>query len=69
MPAWLEQIVIQILSKYLTPEIVAKLEQTAKEYVVCLLAKLAKTTPTDIDDVIVGKVAVLLGVDLTKCPA
>lgn len=68
MPAWLIQFIMEQLTKFLTPELVKKLEDAAKQFVCCELQKFAATTATDIDDVIVAKVALALEVDLSKCP-
>lgn len=68
MPAWLVQFLVEWLTKLLTPELVKKIEDAAKQFVCCELQKFAKSTATDIDDVLVQKVAAALEVDLTKCP-
>ncbi len=67
MPAWLQKIVIETLMKFLTPELLVKIEDAAKAFVIDELRKLAATTAgTDIDDLLVEKLAQLLGVPLTK---
>ena len=69
MPSWLLQFLIGELSRYLTPEVVARLEGQAKQAVCCELARVAKTSGSSIEYEIVQKVADALGVDLSKCPA
>lgn len=69
MPNWLIQFLVEQLSKYLTPTVMAELEAQAKQFVCCELAKLAKDTENTIDDVVVQKVAAALQVDLSKCAA
>ncbi len=65
MPAWLEKIVIEMIMKFLTPEMLKKIEDEAKVFVIGELRKLAALSPTDIDDQLVEKLAQLLGVPLT----
>lgn len=69
MPQWLINIIVKILSTYVTPEIIKELETEAIQMVCCKLAALAKQTATPIDDELVAKVAAALGADLSKCPA
>lgn len=68
MPGWLISFIIGELTKYLTPELIARLESQAKQFVVCELVKLAKDSATPFDDVVVAQVAAALGVDVKACP-
>ncbi len=63
MPAWLLKVVIEAIGKLVTPEVIAKIEKAAKEFVVCQLKTFAASTESEIDDVLVAKVAEALGVD------
>ncbi len=69
MPNWLIQFIVAELEKYITPELVQKLEAQAIQMVCCKLAELAKTSATPLDDEVVAKVAAALGADLSKCAA
>ncbi len=69
MPAWIEKILVGILMKELTPEVIAKAEQMLKEFVVCELTSLAAMSPTDLDDQVIARVATLLGVTCPAAPA
>ncbi len=69
MPNWLVQFLIGELTKYLTPDVIARVEGMAKQFACCELQRLAKQTSTPIDDSIVLLVANALGADLSKCPA
>lgn len=66
MPSWLERILIDTLMKLLTPETVKKIEDAAKAFVIAELRQFAATTQTDIDDQLVEKLALILGVPFTK---
>ncbi len=69
MPAWIIQFLVQALEKFITPDVVAQVESWAKQFACCELKRMASSTPTEIDDAILAKVAEALGVDLSKCPA
>lgn len=63
MPAWLQKLVIESLAKLLTPELLKKIEDAAKSFVIEKLREFAASTDeTQIDDVLVEKLAGLLGV-------
>ncbi len=63
MPSWVEKLVIELLKKYFTAEVIKEFEAAAAAYVVGALRELAKSTDeTKIDDAIVEVVAQALGV-------
>lgn len=63
LPSWLETLILQVLGKYITPELLKQLETQAAIVVVAKLRELAKdTTQTKIDDAIVEIIAAALGV-------
>ncbi len=62
MPAWIEKILVGILTKYLTPEVIAEFEKQAAVFVVGKLREFAASTDSKIDDAIVQVVAEALGV-------
>ena len=66
MPFWVQMLLTQLVnyvSGLVTPELIAKYEKLACEFVVARLRELAKsTTTTDLDDKIVEIVARALGV-------
>lgn len=71
MPTWLIQLLLETLSKYLTPEVVAELEAKAKQAFCCELQVLAKNPNVEhiLTPQVVGAVAHALGADLSKCAA
>jgi hypothetical protein len=69
MPSWLLQVLLDELAKLLSPELIKKFEDAAKQFAYCELKKLVATTPTTIDDQVLAAIAAALGVDTTKCPA
>lgn len=62
MPTWLERFLVAFIMKQLTPENLAKVEDAAKQFLLCELKALAAKTPTDLDDQVIARVATLLGV-------
>lgn len=54
--AWLAEMIAELISNYITPELIAKAELAAKKYAVEKLAEYAKSTAwTEIDDHLVEK--------------
>ena len=62
MQSWIEKFLVSWVMKQLTPEVVMKVEDAIKIFLVTELTALAAKTPTDIDDKVMARLAELLGV-------
>ncbi len=63
MPYWLEKLVIGIITKYLTAEVIKEFETAAAVFVVTKVREFAKSTDkTQIDDAFAEVLADALGV-------
>lgn len=63
MPSWLEKLIVEVIKKYFTAEVIQEFEAAAAVFVVDKLREFAKSTETTkIDDALVEIVAAALGV-------
>ena len=61
MQDWIEKVLLGVIQKYLTKEILEEMEKAAKKHVIKLLREVAKSTPNTLDDKVVDLVAQVLG--------
>lgn len=73
MPNWLISFLIAELEKYVTPELLKRLEHQAAQFVCCKLkvniAALPDGAPKDAAEAALAIVAASLSIDLGTCPA
>lgn len=69
MPKWLEQIILSSILKLLTPELIQQIKEAAVLFVsgqlkegIAKLRELAKMSDSSLDDVLVEKLAQILGI-------
>jgi len=60
---WILELVAELISQYITPEMMQKWEQAAKQFAIAKLREFAADTAwTEIDDMLVEKIAKAWGI-------
>jgi len=67
MSEYVIKILVELLKKMEVEKVLAELLQKAKEQFICWLSAQAAASGTPLDDVAVGIIASVLGVDPGKC--